>query len=106
MESAPVEIDHRDTTIDCYGESGARSAQLYVISSDVSAASDAEHRHVSIDLVSEKLNCMCNTSFAGRSRSIVERWLAKFEHRDKWNFCLNSAIMPLNRRAYDEAYPP
>ncbi len=34
------------------------------------------------------------------------RWLAKFEHRDKWNFYLNSAIMLLNRRAYDEAYPP
>ncbi len=42
-------------------------------------------------------------------RSLIcgtQRWLAKFEHRDKWNFCLNSAIMPLNRRAYDEAYPP
>jgi proline dehydrogenase len=35
-----------------------------------------------------------------------ERWLAKFEHWDKWNFCLNSAMMPANRRDYDEAYPP
>jgi hypothetical protein len=35
-----------------------------------------------------------------------ERWLAKFEHWDKWNFCLNSAMMPWNRRDDDEAYPP
>ncbi len=35
-----------------------------------------------------------------------ERWLAKFEHRLKWNFCLNSASMPRNRREDDEAYPP
>jgi hypothetical protein len=36
----------------------------------------------------------------------VERWLAKFEHWDKWNFCLNSAMMPRNRRDDDKAYPP
>jgi hypothetical protein len=35
-----------------------------------------------------------------------QRWLAKFEHWDKWNFCLNSAMMPWNRRDDDEAYPP
>lgn len=33
-------------------------------------------------------------------------WLAKFEHLDKWNFCLNAAMMPQIRRPYDEAYPP
>jgi hypothetical protein len=38
--------------------------------------------------------------------SDVQRWLAKFEHWDKWNFCLNSAMMPWNRRDDDEAYPP
>ena len=35
-----------------------------------------------------------------------ERWLAKFGHRDKWNFCLTAAIMPQIRRDDDEAYPP
>jgi hypothetical protein len=35
-----------------------------------------------------------------------ERWLAKFGHRDKWNFCLKAAIMPQIRRDDDEAYPP
>ncbi len=29
----------------------------------------------------------------------IERWLAKFEHWDKWNFCLNSDIL-LAREAY------
>jgi hypothetical protein len=45
--------------------------------------------------------------FAGPGfRRGEQRWLAKFEHWDKWNFCLNSAMMPANRRDYDEAYPP
>ena len=37
---------------------------------------------------------------------VRQRWLAKFEHRLKWNFCLNSANMPRNRRDDDEAHPP
>jgi hypothetical protein len=32
--------------------------------------------------------------------------MAKFEHWDKWNFCLNSAIVPGNRREHDETDPP
>jgi hypothetical protein len=35
-----------------------------------------------------------------------ERWLVKFEHRLKWNFCLKAAMMPRNRRDDDEAYAP
>jgi len=41
-----------------------------------------------------------------RASTVRKRWLAKFEHGDKWNFCLNSAMMPENRRDDDEAYPP
>jgi len=26
--------------------------------------------------------------------SLIEKWLTKFEHLDKWNFCLTEAIMP------------
>jgi len=43
---------------------------------------------------------------AGTRCPNVKRWLAKFEHWAKWNFCLNSARMPRNRRYDDEAYPP
>jgi hypothetical protein len=39
-------------------------------------------------------------------RKQQQRWLAKFEHLDKWNFCLKAAIMPQIRRDDDEAHPP
>jgi hypothetical protein len=45
---------------------------------------------------------ICLSLLKNRSK----KWLAKFEHSDKWNFCLNSAMMPWNRRDDDAAYPP
>lgn len=35
-----------------------------------------------------------------------QRWLAKSEQRDKWNFCLNSAMLPQNTSEDDGTYPP
>ncbi len=45
--------------------------------------------------------------FGAKKLSLLrKRWLGKFAHLLKWNFCLNSAMMPENRREDDEAYPP
>jgi transcriptional regulator GlxA family with amidase domain len=40
------------------------------------------------------------------AKFLEERWLAKFGHVDKWNFCLRAAMMPRIRREDDEASAP